>query len=69
MMDRVPFVFLRAECQQRKIRDPEKIELLESVGQFLHLGDAQPNPSEHFAGDFPFVRREQNEIAFRDLQF
>ena len=69
MMDRVPFVFLGAQCQERKIRHPEKIELrLDSSGELLHFGDAQTDPAQHFAGDLPFVRGEQDQIAFLDLQ-
>src|SRR5713226_5007846 len=38
-----------------------------SAMQILNLCDAQTNPSEHFAGNLPFVRAEENQIAFLDL--
>ena len=69
MMHRVPFVFLGAESHERKVGHPEKVELAGARGQLLHLGNPGTNPAEHFADDFPFVRREQDEVAFFDLQF
>ena len=68
MMHRVPFVLRRVERQQRKVGHPEKVERLGAFGQLLDLGDAQPQTPEHFAGDFPFVGGEEDQIAFLDLQ-
>ena len=64
MMDRVPFVVLRAESHQREVDDPEEIERTGVGSQALHFGDAGADSAEHFANNFPFVGGEQNQIAF-----
>jgi hypothetical protein len=35
--------------------------------QTLNLCHAQSNSAEHFAGDFPFIRRKEDAVAFFDL--
>ena len=67
MMHRVPFAGCGVELEEGEIGHPEKIELF-GVRQALKLGDAQTQPAEDFAGDFPVVGREEDEIAFFDLE-
>src|SRR5206468_3367366 len=74
MMHGVPFVFFRAPFKQRKIGHPEEIPLPRArrarpTKQILHFGDAQAEPAENLTGDFPFVRAEENAVAFLNLEF
>ena len=71
MMHRVPFIFLRAPLHERKIGDPEKIEVRAGLAvggsHSLDLRDAQSDSAEYFAGNLPFAGGEENTIAFLDL--
>src|SRR5207249_8424980 len=69
MMHRVPFVFLGAPFEERKICNPEEIPDFGSRRKLLHLCDAEPQPTEHFTCNFPFIRAEEDAVAFCDLEF
>jgi hypothetical protein len=66
MMDGVPFLLLLAPSEQRKINDPEEIESGRTFKRVEHFGHAQADAPEGFAGGFPLVGSEQNEVAFLD---
>jgi hypothetical protein len=67
MMHGVPFVFFRAPFEQRKIDDPEEIPDFCNRRQFLHFCNAQPQSPKNFTSDFPFVRAEEDTVAFLDF--
>ena len=66
MVDGVPLLLLLVPGEQRKIDDPEEIQGSGAFERVEHFGDAQADAAEGFAGDFPFVGTEQNEVAFLD---
>ena len=68
MMHRVPTVVLGRKCEQRKIDDPQEIELVVIAVRQSSLSSTprtrrRMRPST-FAGGFPLVRAEQNQVAF-----
>ena len=67
MVHRAPFAGRGIALEEGKIGYPEKVELI-GVRQALKLSDAQTQSPEYFAGDFPLVGREEDEVAFFNLE-
>src|SRR5687767_1827068 len=72
MMARVPSVLLFVETEQWKVHDPEKIETVcrnvELALAAKKLRAIKPNLAENLTGGQPLVGREEDEVAFLDLE-
>jgi len=64
----VPAVFLGVPAQERKLGDPQEIELRRIGDELLKLGDAKPHAAEDFANRLPRAGAEEDEIALLDAQ-
>jgi len=52
-----------------KFGDPEEIPDFGKRRKLLHLCDAQSQPPKNFTSDLPFVRAEEDAVAFLDFNF
>src|SRR5688500_6596784 len=72
MMAGIPAVLFLIEAEEREIDDPEEVEPLR-IDAELALGDqdlgaVKSNPTENFTGVEPLVGREQDQVAFLDIE-